>query len=53
MWFEFDVGQDLDLVPEMPILPRGSDMTSELWPNGLIHEQLCRWHRVDMRKAIC
>jgi len=49
----FDVGQDFHLVREMPLLLRGSDATSELWPNGLIYEQLCRWHRVDMRKAIC
>jgi hypothetical protein len=48
-----DVGQDFHLVPKMPLLPRGSDVTSKLWPNGLIHGQLCRWHRVDMRKAIC
>jgi hypothetical protein len=48
-----DVRQDFHLVPEMPLLPRGSDVTSELWPNELIHGQLCRWHRVDMRKAIC
>jgi hypothetical protein len=47
-----DVGQDFHLVPKMPLLPRGSNLTLELWPNELIHEQLYRWHQVDMRKAI-
>jgi hypothetical protein len=48
-----DVGQDFHLVPEIPLLLRGSDVTLELWPNRLIHRQLCRWHRMNMRKAIC
>jgi hypothetical protein len=32
-----DVRRDFHLVPEMPLLPRGSYVSLELWPNGLIH----------------
>jgi hypothetical protein len=47
-----DVGQDFHLVPKLPLLPRGPDLTSELWPNRLIHGQLYRWYRVGLKKVI-
>jgi hypothetical protein len=47
-----DVGQDFHLVPKMSLLPKGSDLTSELWPNRLIHGQLYRWHLMDTRTTI-
>lgn len=37
-----DVGQDFHLVPERLLLPRGSNLTSRLLPNGLIEEQSYR-----------
>jgi hypothetical protein len=38
-----DVGQDFHIVPERLLLPRGSDLTSGLLPNGLIQEQSYCW----------
>jgi hypothetical protein len=49
---ESDVGQDFHLVPKLPLLPRGPDLTSELWSNRLIHGQLYRWYREDLKKVI-